>query len=199
MPAFTVIAGPNGAGKTTLGDKLAAAGADLGHRIDPDRIAADRGLSAGEAARTAVREMRAHLTAGESFIQETTLASRQPIRLLSQARALGFETRLVFVGVTDMAISQDRVTNRVAKGGHDIPTEDQLRRFERTFRNAVEAARIADSTVLIDNSQTGHRAIARIARGRVTELRDNVPQWVREIVRSLDRARDHGREEDESE
>lgn len=187
MPGFTLIAGPNGAGKTTLGDALAAAGGELGHRVDPDRIAADLGLSAGDAARTALREMRNHLTAGKSFTQETTLASRQPIRLLSQAKALGFQTHLVFVGVTDMVISQDRVTNRVAKGGHDIPTEDQLRRFERTFRNAVEAARIADSAILIDNSQSGHSAMARIEQGTVIKLRDYAPQWVREIAHALGR------------
>lgn len=185
MASYTVIAGPNGAGKTTLGDRLEERGYDLGRRIDPDRIARESGASSAEAGRVALAEIRSALEEGRSFTQETTLSSRQPLRTLKEAREAGFRTTVIFVGVNDVETSIGRVQLRVALGGHDIPEADQRRRFERTFAHAVEAARVADVTTVIDNSDPEPRAVLQIGEGRVTELRADAPEWARRLAGAL--------------
>lgn len=58
-------------------------------------------------------------------------------------------------------INLERVRQRVLKGGHNVPEEDQLRRYSRSMENMRRAFGFADRAMLFDNStDTGHRKIA---------------------------------------
>lgn len=47
------------------------------------------------------------------------------------------------------------------KGGHDVPEQDQRRRYPRSFENLKGALRLADKAILFDNSSPdGPRTIA---------------------------------------
>jgi predicted ABC-type ATPase len=53
-------------------------------------------------------------------------------------RQAGYRIRLDFLWVSDLTIARQRVSNRVAKGGHDIPEEVQERRFGKGIRLLAE-------------------------------------------------------------
>ena len=77
-----IIAGPNGAGKTTFALQFLPREAGVLNFVNADAIAAglsplDPGRAAVEAGRLMIRSIRNHVTRGEDFAFETTLAGRR--------------------------------------------------------------------------------------------------------------------------
>ena len=70
----------------------------------------------------------------------------------------GYAVVLVFVGLTTLSLSILRVQNRKRTGGHDVPTEKLVERFPRTQKAIGVASRVADLTLMIDNSLDERRA-----------------------------------------
>ena len=78
--------------------------------------------------------------AGRSFSIETTLSGRSHIATTSEAQALGYRIELNYVGTGDVTINLERIRQRVAAGGHDVPEADVRRRYERSLVNAPNLA-----------------------------------------------------------
>jgi hypothetical protein len=92
--------------------------------------------------------------------------------LLKAWRATGYRIRLDFLWILDLGITRQRVHQRVAKGGHNIPDDGQLRRFHLGIRNLAELYRpLVNEWRLYDN--TGHQPhlVAQEKNG-VLELAD---------------------------
>ncbi|MEA2687426.1 MAG: hypothetical protein QOD51_33 [Candidatus Eremiobacteraeota bacterium] len=78
-----------------------------------------------------------------------------------------------------------RITERVMKGGHDVPQADLLRRFRRSNENLEAAIALADDAVIYDNSTLGGlMPIARFFAGALVECAPDVPRWVRRAIGS---------------
>lgn len=174
-----VVAGPNGCGKSTLIQNRFR-----GLRvIDPDAIARRIAPDAPEdaaimAGREAIRERRAAIVAGESFVVETTLSGGSVLRLMEQAKARGYRVELHFVCVDSADESLDRVASRVAQGGHDVASEDVRRRFVRAQENLAVAIATSDEARLYDNASVDepYRSVAVLTaadRWFATDL----PKW----------------------
>jgi predicted ABC-type ATPase len=169
-PFLLVVAGPNGSGKTTLTNRLRSIGLDFGTYINADEIAArlqrNNRAAAPEASRQAQIEAdtmrRAKLDARESYSFETVMSHPSKIQEMLEARRLGFDVRLFFVGVDDPAINVSRVAQRVARGGHDVPLEKILARYKRTMELLPQAMRAANRATIYDNSdlEVGPQRIA---------------------------------------
>jgi predicted ABC-type ATPase len=72
-----------------------------------------------------------------------------------------------------------RVVDRVKLGGHDVPREDILRRYERSLANLNKAAKIVDTLILYDNSTSaGHQLLATIEGDRMVVYVPELPGWV---------------------
>ena len=69
-------------------------------------------------------------------------------------RAAGYRIRLDFLWIPQLGITRQRVKQRVAKDGHDIPEAVQLRRFHLGVRNLATLYRpLIDHWRLYDNTQ----------------------------------------------
>ena len=66
-----------------------------------------------------------------SFAVETTLSSQSYARRIKTWSDLGYRTTLHFIELPSAEYAIDRVSRRVAAGGHAIPAEDVRRRFDR--------------------------------------------------------------------
>ena len=55
---------------------------------------------------------------------------------LSPAKRKGWQVFLIYVGVDNVQTSIERVAQRVASGGHNVPSEDIRRRYARSLANA---------------------------------------------------------------
>ncbi len=188
-PHLTVIAGPNGAGKSTIFEELRKQGHPLGIFLNPDVIA--RNLDGPDntrdyrAGREALELCRRYLENAETFTRESTLSSTEIVNTMRRAKVAGFFVQLVFVGVANVGKSINRVSNRVDEGGHDIPVEDQIRRFDKTFANLPIAAAIADHCIIFDNSGASHELVAIIRSGKVVHQTGKQIIWLDRALRQL--------------
>ena len=176
MPTLVVVAGPNGCGKSTLTRMSGFNEFDI---IDPDAIA--RGIISGNlahAAREALRRRQAALGAGRAHLVETTLAGSGIFRHMAAARRAGYRIILHFVSVGSPDRALDRIRNRVALGGHDVPEVDVRRRFVRSHANLPAAIARADLALLYDNTDLNepHREVA-ILGDEAWWIAETVPDW----------------------
>jgi predicted ABC-type ATPase len=117
------------------------------------------------------------LAAKQSFLVETTLSGNTYLRMMGRAKVAGYLVILLFVGTDDVSINLQRVRQRVRNGGHDVPEEDQLRRYPRSLANFERAFALADESLVFNNSTPlGHVRIAEKSKDGVTILGD-VPEW----------------------
>lgn len=142
MPTCWIIAGPNGAGKTTFALQYLPLVANCRNFINADLIAA--GLSPlapaqrqAAAGRLLLREVQGNVQRRTDFALETTLAGRGYLKLVDSLRADGWRVELIYLALPDKAMSYQRVAERVAHGGHDIPAADIERRFARSLRHLL--------------------------------------------------------------
>ena len=99
--------------------------------------------------------------------------------MIHQAKSLGYEVDLIFIGLDGAERSLSRIRSRVAAGGHDIPDEDAKRRYSRSIANAVEALQLADVARFYDNSGDRARLVLLAYGGRIVWKADPLPEWLR--------------------
>ena len=189
-PVFTVIGGPNGAGKSTYMDRLAASGYSLGEVVNPDMIAAvlpgPDATRDARAGRETLHRTRRLIAAGQTFSRETTLSGKEILRTVQTAKDAGFTVNLFVVGVDSLQTSQRRVEQRVKEGGLGIPAQVQARRFDRSFDNAVRAARIADTTVFVHSREEQFQSVGMARRGMMAwRPAMSGPRWLDRISQGL--------------
>ena len=190
-PALFLLAGPNGSGKSTLQRFLARrfrAIRDI-EFVNADEIAKTLpGPDSPERAREAQKKAdtrRAELiAAGTSFCTETVFSHESRIELIREAKKAGFAVYLVAVCVETSALAEIRVQQRVARHGHDVPSDRIHQRYPRTLRNLAQAAGIADCTLIFDNSPVN--AIPRVmfaaGMGNLMHQSSDVPGWAQPII-----------------
>lgn len=164
-PRLTFIAGANGSGKTTLTRWNIALFKEI-PLLDPDAIANTLQATASmlppvAAARRVLKSAAEHLAKSESFAVETTLSGKNYLQMMLDAKARGFEVRLVYIGTENVEINLARIRNRVLAGGHDVPEKDVRRRYQRSLENLPVAIERADDSILFDNSTSdSYRLVA---------------------------------------
>ena len=82
------------------------------------------------------------------------------IDLITNLQAAGYFVLLAFVGLHNVAVSINRVATRVREGGHGIPVPTLRNRFPRTQKAIAAALKVADASILVDNSRTPELAFA---------------------------------------
>lgn len=139
-PTCWIIAGPNGAGKTTFALDYLPAVAQCQTFINADLIAA--GLSPLNPERERLAASKLYLAEidrcermRQDFAFETTLSGRGYLRLVDRLMQSGWRVELVYLALPNVRLSHDRVAERVAHGGHGIPSDAIDRRFARSLRN----------------------------------------------------------------
>ena len=176
-----IIAGCNGAGKTTASNTILPKSLLVKEFVNADEIA--KGLSpfnpesvAIEAGRLMLKRIDDLLEAGESFSIETTLATKSYVNLVRKAHERGYIVHLLFFWLESVELAKQRVAERVACGGHNIPMPVIERRYKAGIKNLFELyMREADVWVLYDNN--GKSGVRLAFGGR------NVPTRIKDVVK----------------
>ena len=148
---------------------------NIEHNVLTPGTAADSYLAA------AVADFLRHqlLAARQSFTFETAMSHPSKLDLLRLATAHGYRTYLYFIATETPAVNVGRVQNRVSKGGHPVPSDKIVQRYQKTLQLLPEALRLVSRAYLFDNSSTAIRWFAEFDSRRVILHDEPVPQWFR--------------------
>ena len=191
-PVLIVIAGPHGSGKTsTTRLVIKHEWADQCVYINPDEIAQTKygDWNDVNAVRQAVEyceEWREQLLHDhKDFIFETVLSSDGKVDFLKRAKEEGYFIRMFFICTESPTINAARIANRVMEGGHDVPIQKIISRYEKAIVNAVKVMRFADRAYFYDNSIDNQNAqlLFRTAEGHFAKrYTDSIPEWANKIL-----------------
>ena len=203
-----VLAGCNGAGKSSIGGaallehgvqfynpdeaarKIAAANAGL----DPQPTIEEVNAAAWSQGRRLLEQaIDQHL----DFAFETTLGGQTMTELLKHAAEKGLAANVWFAGLASAELHMERVRQRVARPGHDIPREKIVERYDGGRKNLISLLPQLSSVRVYDNSFEAPpgegsipapRLVLRCVERKIvapTPLRTlltNAPQWAKPIV-----------------
>jgi len=129
-------------GKTTFALEYLPQVVGYTHFVNADLIAAGLSPLAPErellaASRLFLAEMDECIARKVDFAIETTLSGRSYLKRIRQLRAQGWRVDLIYLALPSVDVSRQRVAERVAHGGHNIPTADIERRFPRSLANLL--------------------------------------------------------------
>ena len=179
LPKLYIIAGCNGAGKTTASFTILPEILGCKEFINADEIA--KGLSpfqpesvAVQAGRIMLARMDELLQKGETFAFETTLATKSYKQKIEWAQANGYEVTLLFFWLDSPNIAKKRVAQRVAEGGHSIPSQTIERRYHNGIANLFAIyIDMVDICYIFDNSEGRKELIAQKERHKDIVIYNN--------------------------
>jgi predicted ABC-type ATPase len=162
-PKVMVFAGPNGSGKST---------ATKGFRIEgiyvnADEIKKQKKCSDLEAAQEAESIREFCLSNRLDFTFETVLSTRRNLDLLHRAKDAGYKILAVYVTTVDPQLNVMRIENRVAQGGHDVPIEKILSRYNASIKNIKELISLSNVCIIVDNTGTEAETIFAKENGNI--------------------------------
>ena len=194
-PVLIVIAGPNGSGKTsTTRLVIKHEWADQCVYINPDEIAQNmfgdwNDINAVRQAVEYCEEWREQLLREhKDFIFETVLSSDAKVNFLKRAKEAGYFIRMFFICTETPAINASRIAKRVMEGGHDVPIQKIISRYEKAIINSIRVARFADRVYFYDNSIDNQNAqlLFRTTDGKFAkQYTANLPQWTESILEQV--------------
>ncbi|MCE2926157.1 MAG: zeta toxin family protein [Rickettsiales bacterium] len=165
-----IVGGPNGAGKSTFVASEYGKLAGFVPLVNPDDIAAEMSphdvtAVQNEAGRRAIERMREYAEQGRSFIVESTLAGNFHMKLARELKEKGWHIGMVYITNDSPQTSLARVRLRVSKGGHDVPDEDVVRRWEKSHEKLADHLRLTDLAYILDNSTREGFALVGSGKG----------------------------------
>ncbi len=187
-PTLYIVAGANGSGKSTLTKRYKHFTKNIKF-INPDDIAKsiDSNYDGKDnqiilkAGREAVREQNKLLQSKKTFGIETTFSGKRELRIIEVAKKLGFEVKLIYIGLDSPDFNIKRVNERVATGGHYVDSKTILNRYNKSLVNLKKAIKIVDKTYLIDNSRNKAYLITKFQFDKVLSIKSKkIPNWIRQ-------------------
>lgn len=163
MKIYTIIGGTNGVGKSSFLGSLDELRSDLGVLVETDESIADC------------------LEKEISFTQETTLSGHKTLHTVKSAREKQYFIRLYYIGISSAEESLARINNRVRKGGHDIPEDDVIRRYQSRFADLMKILPYCDEAFLFDN-ENGFVKVAEYKNGNIRVVGEYKPDWLKKLI-----------------
>jgi predicted ABC-type ATPase len=152
-PEIIVFAGPNGSGKSTV-TRLANI---IEPYINADDIKKSSQCTDLEAAQKADSLRNELIDKHISFTFETVLSTDRNLKLLKRAKEQGYFIRCIYVLTSNPQINVQRIESRKLAGGHDVPTDKVLTRYDRALKLVPELIGICDVCHIYDNSELPFR------------------------------------------
>ena len=178
-PEVVVFAGPNGSGKSTFTELLKP---PMDY-INADEIKKNLKCSDLEAAQLAEKQRENHIEHMNEFCFETVLSTQRNLKLLERAKEKGYFIRCYYILTADPVINVWRVKSRVESGGHDVPEEKIIARYDRALALVKDLVKICDICHIYDNS--GNKPFRILKKRKEQIFYDECRDWYIEDIRAL--------------
>ncbi len=178
MPKMYIISGCNGSGKTTASYTLLPDLLDCREFVNSDEFAKslspfDPAAASITASRYMLMKINYLLGRYEDFSIETTLATRSLVKIINEAHSVGYEVTILYFWLNSPELAIQRVRDRVAAGGHNIPDAVVRRRYTMGLQYFFDTYRpICDRWILADNSKSNFTVVAEGSK-QYSYIRDN--------------------------
>ena len=153
LPEVMFFAGPNGSGKSTI-TRMARI---VGEYINADDIKRTTLCSDLEAAQRAEELRESMIAQKKDFTFETVLSTDRNLNLLKKAKDNGYFIRGIYILTSDPGINVARVNAREAMGGHGVPKEKIVTRYNRALALIPMLVDICDILHIYDNTEEPFR------------------------------------------
>lgn len=188
MPRLYILSGCNGSGKTTASYSLLPEMLECTQFVNSDEFA--KSLSPFNPAKASVMASRFMLmrinyllARKEDFSIETTLATRSLMGIINEAKGLGYTVTILYFWLKSPDMAVQRVKDRVAAGGHNIPEDVIRRRYAMGLNYFFETyVPLCDHWILADNSSSPFKVVAE-GDSNGTYIKDELKyKTIRKIV-----------------
>ena len=178
MPRLYIISGCNGSGKTTASYTLLPDLLECRQFVNSDEFAKslspfDPSAASVTASRYMLMKINYLLGRFEDFAIETTLATRSLLKIIKQAQSVGYEVQILYFWLNSPEMAIQRVRDRVAAGGHNIPDNVVRRRYVMGLQYFFDTySPICDKWILADNSKLPFTIVAEGTK-KLKYIKDN--------------------------
>lgn len=120
------------------------------------------------------------LMEGKSFAFETVFSHASKLEFIQRAKDNGYRVYLYFITTEDPLINVDRVDIRVKKGGHPVPKDKIVKRYDRTMGLLYKAIKLTSRAFLFDNSGKHYELVATVeygTKGKIEDYDKKLPNW----------------------
>ena len=131
----------------------------------------------------AERQREEHIEQMSEFCFETVLSTERNIKLLEKARQKGYFIRCYYILTADPMINVLRVKSRVEAGGHDVPEEKIITRYDRALSLVKDLVKICDACHIYDNS--GNKPFRIFKKRKEQVYYDECVDWYQEDIEIL--------------
>lgn len=173
---IVIFAGPNGSGKSTF-TSLLKPSMDY---INADEIKKILKCSDFEAAKLAEKQREEHLQSMEDFCFETVLSTDRNLNLLKRAKKKGYFIRCYYILTADPMINIFRIKARVEVGGHDVPVDKIISRFDKALALVHKVVDVCDICHIYDNSEDRPYRIYKKRKDQ--SFYDTYADWTKEDI-----------------
>lgn len=195
-PQLLIIAGPNGAGKSTFSKDLSIPRAFI---FDADKeIARIETLFPGlpfESIAYAVDQyfldqVDHALKNQMDFTIETNFRDGGPIMdTVSRFKGQGYTVGLVYMGLSSVELSMERVAARVKAGGHAVDTASIRYNYEEGLKNLSYFAGRFYNVELIDASEGSYKlkSLVSVQNSQLVFVNEDRPAWAKDALFAIER------------
>lgn len=194
-PALYVIAGPNGAGKSTFSaiilqqlthnlmafdfDKEAKTFYDMDKPDHEFRFhfANSKAIKLWESCLHKALERKTDFAFETNFIGDV-------MNIINKFKAKEFKIVLIYIGLNNTKIAQDRVNIRISNNGHFVSASTIEERYYNGLTLVKANIDRFDEVRLFDNSELVSKPVEffRYTLDEFTILKDKVPGWANDII-----------------
>lgn len=198
-PSLVIFGGPNGSGKSTVYKLIASRIPE--YYINADDITRSK-IESGDFKSIDSKQLREinleaaketdairdeAIREGRSFTTESVMSTDKGIRIMNAAKKQGFNVELIYILTESPYINIGRIQTRVAKGGHPVPEEKTISRYDRCLELLPEALKSADAAHVYDNSQDSPVRIMEKTRDKEIRLYPREPwnKWTLALLEEI--------------
>ena len=123
------------------------------------------------------------LSSCNKFTFETVMSHYSKLEFIQIAKEHGYRIYLYFVALDNPEMAVARVKARVKQGGHDVPIQKIMERYERTMNFLLPAVKLADRSFIFDNSYSEPKMFAVSDNEKISIVNtDFAPAWFQKYV-----------------
>ena len=117
-----------------------------------------------------------------SFSFETVFSHPSKVGFIKQAFENGYRTYMYFIATEDPAINLARISNRVLLGGHNVPQDKTIRRYQRSLEQIMNVLPFLTRAYFFDNTDKPVFLAEYSSDTGITLHSTALPYWFKHFV-----------------